>query len=295
MPHFHRSPYLLLTLASLFWSGNMVVGRAIRGDVPPLALSFWRWIIALICVLPLARPHFRQGWPVLKRHWLTITLLGLLGIGGFNTFAYIGLQYTTATNAVLLNSFIPVVVIAISWAFLGKTLRKIEGTGVLVSLLGALTIIAQGDPQLLFSLQLNLGDLWLLLAVLVWALYTIGLSHRPGGVHPMLMLAAFMIVGLIAITPAWLWELSGNRSIHLHTGSLLGILYVGILPSFVGYIFYNRGVAEIGPNRASIFIHLMPVFGTLLSALFLGEVPQGFHYAGIALIFTGIGLTMKKP
>lgn len=291
---FFTNPYLLLTLTALFWSGNMVVGRGIRADVPPLALAFLRWFIALLCVLPLAHPHFRKGWPILKKHWRIVTLLGLLGIAGFNTCAYIGLQTTTATNAVLLNSFIPVVTIAISWAFFGKRLSPLEGLGVLVSLFGVLTIVGQGDVQKLWALNLNIGDLWFLLAVVVWALYTVGLSKRPAGIHPMLMLAAFITVGLIAITPAWLWEMASGRTIRLHVPSLLAIAYVGILPSFVGYIFYNRGVAEIGPNRASLFIHLMPVFGTLLSALFLGEVPQGFHYAGIGLIFAGIWLTMRR-
>ena len=131
-------------------------------------------------------------------------------------------------------------------------------------------------------------------AVLVWALYTVGLAWRPAGVHPMLMLAAFCAVGLAALFPAYLWEMAQGRHMNVHAGSLAALAYVGIFPSFVGYIFYNRGVAEVGAAKASLFIHLMPVFGTLLSAMFLGEIPQWYHYAGIALIFTGIGLTMRK-
>ncbi|MGB8249011.1 MAG: DMT family transporter, partial [Azonexus sp.] len=121
--HFYSNPYLLLTLTALFWSGNMVLGRGIRADVPPMALAFWRWAIAFALVLPLAMPHFRSQWPLLKQGWKPLLFLGLLGVGGYNTFAYIALQYTSATNAVLLNSFIPVATIAISWAFLGKHLR----------------------------------------------------------------------------------------------------------------------------------------------------------------------------
>ena len=144
---FHH-PYLLLTLTTLFWSGNMVIGRAIRDDVPPLSLAFWRWMIALALTLPLALPHLRTQWPLLKRGWRAIVALGLLGVGGYNTLAYIALQYTAATNAVLLNSFIPIATIALSWVFLHKHLRGIEWFGVLISLAGVTTIVARGDAEL---------------------------------------------------------------------------------------------------------------------------------------------------
>lgn len=294
MPKFLTNPYLLLILTTLFWSGNMVLGRGIRGDVPPMALAFWRWVIALMLVLPLALPHLKTQWPLLKQAWKPILILGLLGVGSYNTFAYVALQYTGATNAVLLNSFIPIATIAISWAFLGKHLRHSEGIGVLISLCGALTIVARGDLNVLTHLNLNIGDVWMLGAVLVWAIYTVGLAWRPAGVHPMLMLAAMTAVGLSALTPAYVFEMLQGRHININPGSLASLAYVGIFPSFLGYIFYNRGVAEVGANKASLFIHLMPVFGTLLSALFLGEVPFWYHYLGIALIFSGIWLTMKK-
>nr|MBL8411583.1 DMT family transporter [Dechloromonas sp.] len=292
--HFYTNPYLLLTLTALFWSGNMVLGRGIRADVPPLALAFWRWAIALALVLPLALPHLKSQWSLLKQGWKPILILGLIGVGCYNTFAYIALQYTTATNAVLLNSFIPVVTIAISWIFLGKHLSRPQAIGVLVSMIGALTIVARGDPQVLAHLNLNLGDAWMLGAVLVWALYTVGLAWRPAGVHPMLMLAAMTTVGVLALFPAYLWEMAQGRQINVHLGSLASLAYVGIFPSFLGYIFYNRGVAEVGANKGSLFIHLMPVFGTILSVIFLGEIPYWYHYLGIALIFTGIWLTMRK-
>lgn len=290
----YLNPYLLLTLTVLFWSGNMVVGRGVRADVPPLTLAFWRWAIAFVCVLPLALPHLKSQWPQLKQGWKAILVLGVLGVGGYNTFAYLSLQYTGATNAVLLNSFVPIATIAISWAFLGKHLRPIEGFGVLVSLVGAITIVGRGDVAVLASLNLNVGDLWMLGAVAIWAIYTVGLAWRPAGVHPMLMLAAFIACGLLALTPAYAWELAAGKHINLQWNSFAALAYVGIFPSFLGYIFYNRGVAEVGPNQASLFIHLMPVFGTILSAIFLGEIPHWYHYAGIGLIFTGIWLTMRK-
>lgn len=288
------NPYLLLTLTVLSWSGNMVVGRGIREDIPPLTLAFGRWVIAFVLVLPLAWPHLKTQWPLLRRGWRPLLVLGLLGVGGYNTFAYLALQQTTATNASLLNSFIPIVTIAISWAFLGKRLRPAEGIGVAVSLAGALTIVSRGDLAVLAHFNLNIGDVWMLVAVLDWAIYTVALAWRPAGVHPMPMLGATIVVGLLALAPAAAWEWSQGIRMNVHAGSLAALAYVGIFPSFVGYIFYNRAVAEVGASKASLFIHLMPVFGILLSFLFLGEVPVWYHYLGIALIFSGIWLTTKK-
>jgi len=290
-----QHPYLLLALTVLFWSGNMVLGRAIREQVPPLSLAFWRWAIALALVLPLALPHLRAQWPLLRRGWRPVLILGLLGVAGYNTLAYVALTYTAATNAVLLNSFIPIATIALSWAFLKKHLRGIEWLGVLLSFIGVTTIICRGDPQTLARLSLNIGDLWMLAAVFTWALYTIGLQWRPVGVDPMLLLAAFTVVGLLALAPAYAWEIAQGRTIHVSASSLAGIAYTGVFPGFLGYVFYNRAVGEVGASKASLFIHLMPVFGTILAAIFLAEVPQGYHYLGIALIFSGIYLTTAAP
>lgn len=292
---FHH-PYLLLVLTTLFWSGNMVIGRAIRDDVPPFSLAFWRWSIALSLTLPFALPHLRAQWPLLRRHWRAIVVLGLLGVGCYNTFAYIALQYTSATNASLLNSFIPIATIALSWIFLHKRLSGREWIGVLISLTGVMAIVSKGDPAVLARLSFNLGDLWMLLAVFVWACYTIGLHWRPAGIHPMLLLAVLTAVGLLALAPAYAWEIAQGRTIRVTPPAIAGIVYTGTLPSFLGYIFYNRAVGEVGASRASLFLHLMPVFGTLLAAIFLAETPQPYHLVGIAAIFSGIYLTAsQKP
>ncbi|MBK8115488.1 MAG: DMT family transporter [Candidatus Accumulibacter sp.] len=286
-----RHPYLLLVLTTLFWSGNMVLGRAIRDQVPPLSLAFWRWAIALALVLPLALPHLRAQWPLLRAGWQAVVVLGLLGVGGYNTLAYVGLQYTPATNAVLLNSFIPIATITLSWLFLSKHLRALEWLGVLLSFAGVTAIVCRGDIATLAMLTPNIGDLWMLAAVFTWALYTIGLQWRPVGLNPMLLLAAFTLVGLAALAPAYAWEIAQGKRIVVSAGSLAGIAYTGIFPGFLGYVFYNRAVAEVGASKASLFIHLMPVFGTILSALFLDEIPQMYHYVGMTLIFAGIYLT----
>ncbi|HQZ02045.1 MAG TPA: DMT family transporter [Thauera sp.] len=294
MNRLKANPYLLLTLTALFWAGNMVMGRGIRADVPPIALAFWRWTIALILLAPLALPQVRSQWRSLRAAWPTVVVLGLLGVGCYNTFAYLALQHTTATSATLLNSFIPIATIAFGFLLFGKRLSRAEIVGVMVSLLGVAALVSHGSIDTLLALTLNTGDLWMMAAVTVWGLYTVGLQKRPEGVDPMLMLAAFTVVGLLALTPAYLWELSGGRSINLNPVSFGGILYTGIFPGFLGYVFYNAGVAAVGPARGSLFIHLMPVFATLLAAVFLGERPQGYHFVGIALVLTGIFLTTRR-
>lgn len=290
-PKFLRHPYLLLTLTALFWSGNVVLGRAVRADVPPLALAFWRWVVSLMLTLPLALPHLRRQWPLLRRAWKPVVALGLLGVGMYNTFAYLALQSTPATNVVLLNSFIPVATLALSRLFLKQQLRPVQWAGVLLSLCGVAAIVSRGSFLALAGLQLNVGDLWMLGAIFAWAVYTLGLQWRPEGVNPMLLLAAFVVVGLLALAPAYAWEIAQGRLILVTSGALGGIAYTGVFPGFIGYIFYNRAAGEVGASKASLFIHLMPVFGTLLAALFLAEIPRPYHYAGIALIISGIYLT----
>lgn len=287
-------PYVLLSLTSLFWAGNMVMGRWLRDDLPPVALAYWRWVVALCCLLPLALPHLRSQWPILRANWRPVVLLGVLGIGCYNTFAYLALQQTTATSASMLNSFIPAATIAMAFVFFGKRLTQAETSGVLVSMVGVTLLISHGDIQTLLGLHLNVGDLWMLGAVLVWGLYTVGLQWRPAGVAPMLMLAALMVVGLLVLTPLYAWELASGRHINLNAASLAGILYAGVFPGFVSYVFFNAGIAAVGPARGSLFIHLMPVFVTILSALLLGERPYWYHFVGIGLVFTGIALTTRS-
>lgn len=286
------NPYLLLTLSALFWSGNMVVGRGVHEAVPPFALAFWRWTLALACVAPLALPHLRNQWPLVKKHWKALVVLGLLGVGGFNTLVYIGLHSTTATNAAILNSFIPVMTIALAFALLGRKLGTLEALGVAVSLAGVGLIVARGELATLLAFSLNRGDLWLLAAMLVWGLYTVGLHWRPP-IHPMLLFAVCAVVGLIALAPFYAWELASGQSIAMSAPALAAIVYVGIFPGFLGHVFYNAGVAAVGPNQGSLFIHLMPVFGTLLAATFLDERPYWFHFAGMGLILSGIWLTTR--
>jgi drug/metabolite transporter (DMT)-like permease len=240
-------------------------------------------------------PHLRVQWPLLRAAWKQVVFLGVFGVGLYNTLAYAAVQHTTATSASLLNSFIPVATIALAFVFLGKRLSRAEALGVTVSLAGVLLLIARGRVDTLLGLELNAGDMWMLVAVLSWSIYTVGLQWRPQAVHPMLQLAAFILVGLIMLAPVYVWEIAAGATIHVHTGSVLGILYAGVMAAFLGFLCFNMGVAAVGPSVGSLFIHLMPVFAGILSTLLLGERPAWYHYAGMALVLGGIVLTMRRP
>lgn len=288
------NPWLLLVLTALFWSGNWVVGRGFRAEVPPVALAFWRWLVALACVTPLAWPHRGATAQALREHWPILTALGLLGITGYNTLAYFGLQYTTATNGVLLNSFIPIVIIGLSCLFLGKRLRWTEVLGVGISLGGVTVVVAHGELARLLTLTFNPGDLWIMVSVFVWAGYTLLLQRRPAGLHPMLLLALLTAIGTVGLLPFYVWELAQGRVIHATLPALGGIVYCGVFPAFIGYVFWNRAVAQVGGATAGLFIHLMPVATPMLSAIFLDETPRFYHFIGMALIIGGIFISTRQ-
>ncbi len=289
------SPYLLLSLTALFWAGNWVIGRAMRHDMPPIAMGFWRWTLALLLLLPFTLPELRSKWPVVRANWLTLAILGCLGAIAFNTLIYVGLQYTAATNGVLFNSLSPVFIILLSWMLVGERISGLQGAGVTLSLAGVLAIVARGDPAMLATFQFNPGDLWLITAMLLWAVYTIVLKRRPAELSAMAFLAAMLLLSLPLLLPFYLWEFSVRGGFPLNAATVSALAYYCTVPSIVAYLFWNRGVVQVGANRAGLFVHLMPVFGALLSVIFLGERLYAYHYAGAALIFGGIWFTTRKP
>src|SRR5258706_10454892 len=186
---FNASPYLLLTLTSLFWSLNWVIGRAIVGHVSPFALAFIRWVVAVAVMLPFAWPQIRAHWPAIRRNRKMIAWLGFWGTGLHNAFGYVGLQYTTATNGVILNSSIPIMIILLGWLIYRDTVTRTQILGVLVSLAGVLTVLTRGDPRVLADFALNKGDLILMGGMVFWAAYTVFLRLKPPELPGLAMLA----------------------------------------------------------------------------------------------------------
>lgn len=284
-------PYLLLILTTLFWSGNFVLSRGMHAALPPMALSFWRWSVALLILLFLAHQHLRAQHRLIWEHRRFILLQSLLGVTGFNTLLYLAMQYTTAINAVLVNSCIPVLIVAFSWVLYRETMSLRQCCGVLISLAGVVLIMAKGEVATLLHVSFNRGDLLVLAAAVVWALYSSNLKRYPQGLHPLAYLTAINIVGLLGILPLYLLELSSGKTFTLNLASVVTILYVAIFASVLAFIFWNRAIRTIGANKAGPFVHLMPVFSTILAVLFLDETLAWHHAQGVALIFGGILMT----
>ena len=212
----------------------------------------------------------------------------------FNTLIYVGLQYTAVTNGVLFNSISPILIILLSWVVARERISKLQAYGVLLSMAGVLAIVARGDFATLAGFHFNRGDMWLITAMFLWAIYTFVLRRRPPELSAMGFLAAMLLLSLPFLLPFYLWEFSVRGGFSLTPATVAALAYYGTIPSIVAYLFWNRGVAQVGPNKAGLFVHLMPVFGALLAVMFLGERLYGYHFFGAALIFGGIFLATRK-
>ena len=285
-------PYALLTLCVLFWSGNFVLARAMAGEIPPIGLAFWRWLVAGLILLPWMIKPLQRNWPLIRQHFGRMAILALLGIASFNTLVYLGLRDTTAINGLLMQSSCPLWIIALNWLLFRAEAHWLEGVSILISLLGVGLILGAGDLGSLFGDRWNQGDLWIIGSVLVWSFYSVLLRWRPPGLEPLAFLGFTVVLGVLILLPLWLWELSTGLVIEPNQHTLISVAYIAIFPSVMSYLLWNRAVAEIGANTAGHFIHLNPVFGSLLAVALLGEVFAWYHAAGAALVGAAIGLTV---
>jgi len=288
------SAWTLLILANLFWAGNIVLGRAVAGVVPPVALAYWRWTGAFIVAIGFAWPYLRKDLPGLLRHWRMMLLLSATGIATYNTLSYLGLGSTTALNVLLLQSAGPLIIILWSFALFRERPTPWQAAGVAVSLLGVAAIAAHGSLETLLALRLNRGDVWILVAMVIYGIYAAMFRRRPQA-HPMSFLVATMGIGSVMILPFYLWEYAAGARIHGGAPAWLAMAYMAVFPSFIAYLFFNRGIELIGAGRAGQSWHLMPLFGSILAVVFLGEDFRPYHAAGIALIGAGILLASVKP
>jgi len=286
-------PYLLLSLTSLFWAGNTVLGRFIAGHVPPITLAFIRWFGAFLVLLPFAAPYLARDWPVIRKHAGMMTVLALTGFSAFNTMAYYGLQYTTAINGLLIQSIGPLFVAMWMFALFGVRLTPRQAVGVAISLTGVVVIICRGSLDVLFATAFNRGDVWFLIALLFYGFYSTILRTRPK-MHPISFLGVGMGWGGLLLLPAVALELGSGHRIILDGESLLGFAYVCVFPSLLGYLFLNRGIELLGANRAAPFMHLVPVFGSVLAIVLLGERFELYHAVGYVLVFSGITVATRR-
>jgi drug/metabolite transporter (DMT)-like permease len=288
-----NQPYLLLNITALCWAGNAIVGRLAAGHIPPVTLSFLRWSIAFLIILPFAWKHLVRDWNAIRGRLGLMILISVTGIGAFNTLQYWALEYTQALNTLLLQSAGPLIVAVWSLVLLGVRLSLAQAAGVLLSLTGVLVILLHGDLTTLSSIEFNKGDIIFTVAMVIFGLYSVLTLKRPQ-IHGLSFAAFTFGCGAACLIPLLIWELSARPVMQINTANLLSLFYVAVFPSTLAYLCFNRGVQLIGANRAAPFFHVVPLFGSVMAMVFLGERPQLFHVIGFALVLTGVFVASRK-
>jgi drug/metabolite transporter (DMT)-like permease len=288
-----NQPYLLLCVTALCWAGNAVVGRLAAGHIPPVTLSFLRWSLAFLVILPLAWRHLKRDWPRIRGKPGVMVALSVTGIGVFNTLQYWALEHTQALNTLLLQSSGPLIVAVWSLILLGVRLTLAQAIGVLLSLSGVLVILTQGNLTALSAIRFNKGDLIFLVAMITFGLYSVLTLKRPA-IHSLSLVGFTFGCGAVVLIPLLIFELYTRPLMAFDAQNVLTLIYVAIFPSALAYLCFNRGVQLIGANRAAPFFHVVPVFGAAMAMAFLGERPQLFHVIGFALVLTGVYIASRK-
>jgi len=288
-----NQPYLLLCITALCWAGNAIVGRLAAGHIPPVTLSFLRWGIAFLLILPFAWKHLKRDWAAIRGKLGIMILVSITGIGVFNTLQYWSLEYTTALNTLLLQSAGPLIVAVWALVLLGVRLTLAQAIGILLSMTGVLAILMQGDFTALSNISFNKGDLIFLVAMVFFALYSVLTLKRPA-IHGLSFAAFTFGASSLFLVPLLLIELFTRPVMALDAQNLLSLAYVAVFPSIIAYLCFNRGVQLIGANRAAPFFHLVPVFGSIMAIIFLGENPQAFHFIGFALVLSGVYIASRQ-
>ena len=286
-------PFLLLSLTSLFWAINTIVGRLSAGHIPPLTLACLRWGGAFVILLPFAALPLARDWPTIRKHIGTLALLAFSGFSAYNAITYYALQYTTAINGLLMQSSAPLFVALWSFLLLGERLTLRQAGGICVSLTGVLTIISQGSLAVLLAVGFNYGDPWFLIALLIYGYYMAAFRNRPP-MHPVSFLAVGIGLGMLFLVPGMVWEIAEGKRFALDARNMASLVFLWVFPSTIGYLFLNRGVELIGANRAAPFVHLVPVFGSVIAVAFLGVRFELYHAIGDALVFAGITVAARK-
>ena len=285
--------YALLLIACASWGANWTAARAVREEVTPLALVFWRWLLAGLILYPFAARHIREDLRTAARDWKWLAFFGLTGTAGFSMLGYLGLRHTTAINASLLNAALPLFMIPIAWLVRRDTVCARQLAGLALSLAGSLAIMSAGKLETLAALTFNPGDLLILLAVALWALYTVFVDRRPG-IHAMSFLFFTIAFAFVFSVPFYAYDVLSGSTVPVNLRTVTSIGYVALFPSVIAYLCWNHAVPILGPNVASFFNPVIPVFGTLAAVLVLGEQIHAHHLAGFVLVLMGVYLTSRR-
>lgn len=290
-----RAWWLLMFVPPLCWAGNFVIGRAVGGGAgavsfPPLSLWSLRWSLALVILVALCAPTLWRQRAAIRRHWRLIAVCGVFGVAGYNSFVYLALQTVPVANAALVNSVVPVLIPAFAWIVTRERVGPVQAGGIALSLAGVAWIVGRGDLSTLAGFRFAPGDLWMLVAVVNWAIFSILLRYKPAEIAPLPFLAASIPFGLVVVAPFWALELAAGRMPPVSWEAAAVVGYVALFASVFAFICWSRCVALIGPTRTGLTIHLQPAFAVVLAWLALGEGLHGYHLVGLLFIAAGVVL-----
>ena len=282
-------------LAALFWSGNFIVGKfAYLFEVPPLTLNFLRWASVWFILLPFTYKNIYNNLPNIKKNWLVISFMGVITISTFNSVVYFALNYTQVINAVLVLAAIPAVTIFFSFLLKVEKTNIFQLTGLFLSIIGIGAIISNADIQKITSLSFNKGDLWMLVCVFTWAIYSTLLKKNKFEFSQFSLIQLMVSVGIIFLIPQFFYEKSIGLEVNFNKAFFLILFYVVMFPAIAAYYCWQKGIEIIGPNRASMFIQLMPLFSAVMAIIIFNEKFEIYHFGGAVFILTGIYLSNRK-
>ena len=290
----NKIAYIFLIFATLFWSGNFIVGKAASlFEIPPFTLNFYRWLFAWLILAPFTLKEILKKKNYILRNINLILILGITSITVFNSIVYYSLNFTQVISGVLMISTIPVMIIFFCWIFKIERTNFYQILGVIFSLLGVVVIVTKADLGKLLNLNFNKGDLWMVVAMFSWAMYSALLRKKKFELSQISFLQTIISAGLILLLPAYLIEMALGYRLNIHLPFILTLSYVVLFPGLASFFFWIKGISIIGSNRAGIFLHLMPIFSTVMAILIFKEKFMTFHLIGALLIVTGIILSSK--
>jgi drug/metabolite transporter (DMT)-like permease len=287
--------YLLLTLSTLFWAGNFIVGKfATLFEIPPLTLNVLRWFSVWFILMPFTYKEIYNNLSYVKKNWLLISFMGLITISTFNSVVYFALNHTQVINAVLVLAAIPAATIVLSSFMNIEKTNIFQLLGLLLSIIGIGSIISNGDLQRIISLSFNKGDVWMLVCVITWSLYSTLLKKNKFKLSQFTLIQLMVTAGLLFLIPQLFYEKSIGLEVNFNKAFFIILFYVVVFPAIAAYYCWQKGVEIIGPNRASMFIQLMPLFSAVMAIIIFKEKFELYHFVGAAFIVSGIYLSNKK-
>lgn len=280
--------------ATVIWSGNFIIARGVHDAIPPLTLSFLRWLTAFAVIAPFSFKYFRNDYTIIKQNYKYVLLTSFLGITVFNTLIYIAGHSTEAINLSLIAITTPVFIIIFSRIFFKEKIYFLNICGIILTLAGVIMLICRGSLETLLNISFSAGDFWMLSAAVIFSLYSILIRKKPEGIGTMSFLFATFGAGLIMLIPFVLYEYTGNNTAEFSMKVIISVLYAGIFASIGGFFLWNKAIAHIGASKSGIIYYSLPLFSTLWAILILGEKVQFVHFASMILIVSGIFIATKK-